>query len=130
MPGIFRFPLVLRFSAAALAIVFIQAFAADNPSKQAQQRFRQDMALCKNGQSNQDMLTCQREARNALAEARRGALAAPSADLQDNAKQRCSVHQGLDRTACEARMSGEGSVEGSVGNGGVLRKSVTVVPGT
>jgi hypothetical protein len=36
----------------------------------------------------------------------------------------------VDRSACEARMHGEGSVEGSVGGGGVLREKTVVVPGS
>lgn len=130
MLEVFRHPSVLRCTAAALAACAMQVFAAGNATDQAQQRFRQDMALCSSGQSNQDLDTCQREARHALAEARRGALTVPGADLQTNARQRCAVHQGLDRSACEARMSGEGTVDGSVEDGGLLRKSVIVVPGS
>lgn len=95
----------------------------------AQARYRQDMAACNSGQSNQDLATCRREARNALAEARRGRLNNAADPAGQNAMQRCDVHQGDDRSACEARMRGEGRVEGSVSGGGVLRESVTVVPG-
>ena len=73
--------------------------------------------------------TCRREARNALTEARRGRLNNAADPAGQNAMQRCDVHQGDDRSACEARMRGEGRVEGSVSGGGVLRESVTVVPG-
>ena len=44
----------------------------------AQSRYRQDMAVCNSGQSQQSVETCRIEARNALAEARRGkSTAAP-----------------------------------------------------
>jgi len=33
-----------------------------------------------------------------------------------------------DRLACEARMSGQGTTEGSAAAGGMLRESVTVTP--
>ncbi len=97
---------------------------------EAQARYRQDMAACNSGQSNQDAATCRREAQNALAEAKRNGLTqAPLNEQQQNALRRCSVHQGEDRTDCEARMSGEGRVEGSAASGGVLRERKTVVPG-
>ena len=96
---------------------------------EAQARYRQDMATCNSGKSNQDIATCRREARSALAEARRGGLKdAPADQYQQNAMQRCNAHQGDERTACEARMRDEGSVEGSVADGGILRKSEVVVP--
>lgn len=95
----------------------------------AQARYQQDMAACKSGNSNQDMATCRLEARNALADAKRGGQNAAPETNRQNAMRRCEVHKGDDRTACEARMIGYGSVEGSVSGGGVLRESVTVVPG-
>ena len=95
-----------------------------------QARYRQDMAECSSGQSNQDTATCRREAQNSLAEAKRNGLNEARPGEQDqNALRRCSVHQGADRTDCEARMRGEGHVEGSVASGGVLRERETVVPG-
>jgi hypothetical protein len=92
-------------------------------------RYRQDMAACASGDTNQDVSTCRREARNALAEARRGGLNDAADQYQQNALRRCAVQKGDDRTACEARIRGEGRVEGSVAGGGILRESVTVVPG-
>lgn len=94
----------------------------------AQARYRQDMAVCNSGKSNQDPATCRREAKNALAEARRGGLNDAPDQYPQNTLRRCDAHQGDDRTACEARMRGEGRVEGSVAGGGILRESVTVVP--
>lgn len=95
---------------------------------EAQALYRQDMAVCNSGQSNQDRATCRREARNALAAARLGALTKAPGAYQDNALQRCAAHQGPDRSDCEARVRGEGSVEGSVAGGGILRETVTTVP--
>ena len=120
----------LSFAAAALLLCTTQAIAAGaSVSAEAQARFRQDMALCASGKSNQDRVTCQIEARSALAEARRGGLsAAPDTTYTMNARQRCAAHTGVDKDACDARMRGEGSVAGSVGAGGILRESVTVVP--
>ena len=114
---------VLLFSAASPA-------ANADDLVDAQARYRQDMAACNDGKSNQDVATCRLEARNALAEAKRGRLNdASSAQYQQNALRRCEVHQGDDRSACEARMRGEGRSEGSVESGGILREIVTVIPG-
>ncbi len=115
---------------AAVGLLCASAAFAATPSavSEAQARFRQDLAVCNSGQSNQDAATCRREARNALAAAKRGDLKSAPVDYQDNARQRCAAHQGSDRSDCEARMAGQGHVEGSVAEGGVLRQSVTVVP--
>lgn len=130
MSVLFRLSSILRGVAAVLALCSIQVFAAEAATVQAQQRFHQDMARCSGVQLTQDRRSCRLEARNALAEAKRGALSNPESDLKANAQQRCAVHQGLDRTACEARMRGEGMVDGSVSGGGILRQSVIVVPGS
>jgi hypothetical protein len=94
----------------------------------AQARYRQDMADCNSGKSNQDLATCRREARNALAEAKRGGLKDDPAQYQQNAVRRCDAHKGDDRTDCEARMRDDSRIEGSAAEGGILREGVTVVP--
>lgn len=105
------------------------ALAADTGvADDAQARYRQDLAACNSGQSNQDRDTCRLEARHALAEARRGGLT-DAGQYQQNAAQRCAALTGDDRSACEGRTRGEGSSDGSVGGGGILRESVTIVPG-
>ena len=101
---------------------------AAGASADAQVRYRQDMAACNSGQSNQDVATCRLEAKNAFAEARRGGLKDVPGQYQQNALRRCAVQKGDDRTDCEARIRGEGKVEGSAASGGILRESVTVVP--
>lgn len=95
----------------------------------AQARYRQDMAACNQKNSNQDLATCRLEAKNALAEARRGGLSDAPGQYQQNALKRCETHKGEDCTDCEARMRGQGSVEGSAASGGLLRESVTIEPG-
>jgi hypothetical protein len=132
MSDVFRVPFMLRCAAAAalLALGSSQVVAAGNAASEGELRYRQDMAQCNSGKSNQDSETCRREARNAREEARKGGLSVPGAGLHNNALQRCSVHQGVDRSACEARMRGEGVVEGSVDSGGLLREKTIVVPGS
>lgn len=116
-------------AAAGLFLCTSQAFAAGT-GVAAEARYKQDMAVCNSGQSNQDVKTCRLEARNALAQALRGALTTAPEALAPNARLRCNAHEGEARVACEARMRGEGTTSsGSVGGGGILRETVTVVPG-
>ena len=125
-------PLLIRnlaLAAAGTLLCSTAALAANTGAlADAQARYRQDMAVCNSGKSNQDLATCRLEARNALAESRRGGLYDAPGEYPQNMLRRCDAHKGDDRTACEARMSGAGSVEGSVSGGGILRESVTVVP--
>lgn len=81
--------------------------------KEAQARFKQEMANCVSGNTSQDKDSCMREARSALAEVRRGVPDRPG-KLEADTRQRCEVHQGEPRDACEARLRGEGSATGSV----------------
>ena len=118
------------FTTSALLVSSVSLAAKADDLADAQARYRQDMAACNDGRSNQDVAACRLEARNALAEAKRGRLNdSPSAQYQQNALRRCDVHQGDDRSACEARIRGEGHAEGSVEGGGILREIVTVMPG-
>lgn len=123
----------LALRSLALAATLVSASgamaAASNAATEAQSRYRQDMAVCNSGQSNQDRATCRREAGSALAEARKGALNDAPGQYRQNALRRCDVHKDADEhLACEARMNGQGSTEGSVAAGGILRQSVTVTP--
>jgi len=96
----------------------------------AETRYQQERARCLSGQSQQPRDTCLKEAGAALAEARRGELNKGDSTLyQQNALARCQVQTGDDRTDCEKRALGGGSVSGSVEGGGVLKETVTVVPG-
>ncbi len=89
--------------------------------------YQSEVQACRSGRTQQDVDTCMREARNAQAERRHGALTQPSADLQSNAMQRCDPLTGEDKAACQARVLGYGSTSGSVAGGGVLREVETVV---
>lgn len=106
------------------------AHAGDKPaSASAEARHRQEVAVCTSGQSNQPRDVCLREAAAAYAEAKRGELNDGNTTYQLNAVKRCQPLPPDDRAACLARMHGEGSVSGSVAEGGVLRELVTVEPG-
>lgn len=123
----------LRTSISLAAVLLIaagaaQAAGASSSTTEAQVRFRQEMAVCDSGQSQQPVQTCRTEARNALAEARRGGLTSAPEQLNQNAIQRCMEFIGDDRVACEARIRNPSRVEGSVKGGGVLRESVILSP--
>ena len=112
---------------ALLVFASIGTATAQQMGATAQQRYQQELAACGSGRSSQDVATCQKEARNALEEASRGGLSnAPNA--AQNSVQRCDVFSGDERTVCEARVRGEGQVQGSVEGGGILRETVTPIP--
>ena len=94
----------------------------------AQARFRAEMAQCNSGQSSQPLNVCRNEARNALAESRRGGLSDAPDQYQRNAVLRCAEFQGAERSACEARVFNPSRVEGSVEAGGIVRESVIITP--
>ncbi len=111
------------------------AFAADNATRQdAQERYRQEVAACNSGQTQQDKQTCLREAGAALQASRQGQLNDTQvASYDGNALARCNVFMGEELSACRARIVGHGSQEGatvtsgSVNEGGILRESVQVI---
>ena len=91
-------------------------------------QYRSERAVCLSGQSNQDRATCLKEASAARAEARRHGLDTSSAPVAQNATARCTALPSGDRGDCERRMRGEGTVSGSVREGGLLRELTTEMP--
>lgn len=88
---------------------------------------RSEANACVTGMTQQDRETCLREVRNANAEKRAGKLDNAGAQFDANAAQRCDVLSGEDKIACEARVAGIGTTQGSVAGGGVIREIETVV---
>jgi len=88
-------------------------------------RLTQERAACISGQLHQDTKACLQEVRAARAEARRGGLDGDPASYASNQLLRCEPLAGDDKQACIARMQGEGTTEGSVAEGGILRTLVT-----
>ena len=113
------------------ALVALSCSALQAQSRQeleeAQARFKQEMANCVSGNTSQDKDSCMREARAALAEVKRGVPDRPG-KLEADTSQRCAVHQGEQRDACEARLRGQGRATGSVEGGGILREISTPAP--
>lgn len=113
----------LLMSAAATAQLVAQRAGTD-----ASGSYKQEVQACMSGPAVQDQATCLKEARNALADKKRGLLDNANADFQANAMIRCQALSGDDKMACQDRMMGGGKATGSVSGGGVLRESETVVP--
>jgi hypothetical protein len=89
--------------------------------------YQQEVNACMTGKTQQDRDTCLREARNAQADKKRGALENAGASFESNAAARCDVFKGEEKAACQARMMGYGNTSGSVAGGGLLREVETVV---
>ena len=96
---------------------------AATASSAKEARYQQERQSCLDGSSNQDRATCLKE----VGAARIAQLTTADArKLQDNAAQRCQVHQSSeDRLACERLAQGKGTRTGSVRSGGVLMEIVT-----
>lgn len=89
--------------------------------------YQSEVQACLSGATQQDRDTCLKEARNARAEKQRGHLETYG-NHEANAMVRCNVFtMGEDKAACQARVMGMGSIDGSVAGGGVLREVETVV---
>lgn len=112
---------------AMVAIGGFLSFSALAADSGARATYRSDVAFCKSGQSQQDYATCMREAGAALQQ-RNELHTAPDAVLAQNAEQRCDALQGDEKVACQARIEGMGTTEGSVAGGGLLRELTIVEP--
>jgi hypothetical protein len=100
--------------------------AASAADRSANATYQRDRAACMRGDTSQDRATCLREAGAALVEARRGGLS--DGQFERNRVLRCEQQPAADREACIRRMSGEGTVSGSVDGGGIIRELVVPVP--
>jgi hypothetical protein len=118
----------LRFSGLCLsaALLSTSAMAANGAAaSDVDAKYREDRAKCLMGQTNQDQPTCLREAGAARDAAKKGQLNDGDAKYRKNSKERCKELTGDEAADCKARMNGKGTVSGSVGEGGVLRETVT-----
>lgn len=118
------FRLLRRAVAACLAAGAASVLAAPGSSA-VDERYLQERAACERLSEGQDRAACLREAAAARAQALRGELDDGAADYRENSLARCRVLQGEDRRDCLSRMTGAGSVSGSVEGGGMLREYTT-----
>jgi len=121
------------FGAAALfAVTAMAAQVAGNQFPEgaaldASGSYQSEVQACKSGKTAEDQATCLKEARNAQADRKRGVLDNANGQFEANARARCGSLAGEDKSACEARMMGYGTVSGTVAGGGLLREVETVV---
>lgn len=103
------------------------AATAASKAEQAELRalYQRELAACRSGQTGQELSACLREAHASYAQAQRGSLTQTGAPYAANARQRCDALSGSDKADCVARMSGHGTVSGSVESGGMLRELKT-----
>ena len=121
---------LLRRAAAATLLAGAATVLAAPDRPAVEERYRQERAACERLEAGQDQAACLREAAAARAQALQGALDDGAPDYRDNSLARCRMLQGDDRRDCLSRMTGAGSVSGSVEGGGVLREFTTRELGT
>ena len=112
---------------ALLAVTATAQIASGTTGIDATGNAASEMAACNNGTTQQSRETCMTEVRNANAAKRAGQVDNAGGQFRANALQRCNVLQGEDKIACEARVAGYGSPQGSVAGGGVITEVETVV---
>jgi hypothetical protein len=123
-------PKRLAFIALAIALTTSAALAqvaSGTTGIDASGNYQKEVQACRSGQTQQDLETCLREARNARADKTAGAAPGTPGNLQGNAVTRCEALSGEDKAACQARVLGYGAASGSVAGGGVLTSVETVV---
>lgn len=111
------------------SLLAVQAFANTAAElAEAQARYKREVAECAAKSRSVDERSCMLDARNALAEIKRGRMeeSARPSDFQKNALLRCEAHTGEDRSDCIARIQGRGRTAGSVAGGGILRELTTI----
>ncbi len=114
----------LALVAGGILLGTVATFATAADSADAQARYKAMVDKCNSGTMQEDRPTCLREAGAALQESRRGDLhTAPTAKLDQDAVNRCSLVPQSDRDACMVRAQ-SAPVSGSVNGGGDLRESV------
>jgi hypothetical protein len=90
--------------------------------QEARQTWEKERAACANAKTDEDRLTCRREAGAVYMEARKGLIVDDPSQFEKNRLARCDLHPPQDRPDCLARMKGEGVVRGSVEEGGIYRE--------
>ena len=125
--------LAVRVCALGMATAWLGSLpvsaAGTNRAADAQVRYAQERAACDANAAHQDRAACLREAAAAF-EASRGAgldSSGGASEHERNALRRCEVLPEPERPACQARMRGQGTVRGSVAEGGVYREHREII---
>lgn len=116
-------PLIAALSLALLGAAAQAAPKAPKNVDGARLTYEREKADCMMGRTAEPRNVCLKEAGAAYAEARRGRLTSPSDEASQwtaNAARRCEAQKGEMRDLCLRRVAGEGTVSGSVAQGGKL----------
>lgn len=123
---------LLSKSLTLLVCAFASHSFAQTPEEvaDAQARYKREAAVCVQLNAGAGSSSCMREARNALAEVKRGKMKESwrMSDFANHALLRCEAHRGDDKSDCIARIRGYGKQTGSVAQGGILRELTTTIP--
>jgi hypothetical protein len=125
MQNRFRSLLAAMSALACGALMF--ASPAHAASKASSSNYQQARQACLNGQTYESRDVCLKEAAAAAGEAKKGNLTDTPDRYRQNALARCNVLPQADRDDCVRRVEGDGTASGSVGEGGILRETRTVV---
>jgi hypothetical protein len=126
-----RNALVASFAIGALLWTSAAAAAESGGAPGVHARYLDERAQCMQVAAPEARKTCLREAGAAEVEARRGTLIKPHENYAQNRLARCNYYSDAQqRSWCERRMRGEGTVSGSVEQGAIVRQLVVTVPAT
>jgi hypothetical protein len=109
------------FLVMAALTMSLGAHAQSAPNGGASARYESERAACASISEPESRSACLREAAAARAEMQRGQLAGES-DYQRNALARCQLLPASDQELCRRRMLDQGTVSGSVSDGGIYRE--------
>ena len=113
--------------AAIAAVSFLALSVATTLFAQpAQSDYDRDLAACQDGRPDDQKAACLREAAAAQAERAKGVLGQDDRALLENARRRCDPLPPDQKADCLSRVGGQGSVEGSVREGAIIRETVTI----
>jgi hypothetical protein len=112
-----RFRHSVGIGATVIVCSFVFCANAQDHSERMR-RFEADRQACLGRRTPQVFNSCMKEAKALLGEAPGANPSVGPDELKRNALIRCEALTADDRTACQARMRGEGTVTGSVAGGG------------
>ncbi len=117
-----------RTQLAAIAAVSILSLsgAATTFAQSARPEYDRDVAACHDGRAEDQKAACLSEAAAAQAERAKGVLGQDDRALLENARRRCDPLPPDQKADCLSRVGGQGSVEGSVREGAIIRETVTI----
>jgi hypothetical protein len=122
----FGLTVVLAMAAVSAQVASAQVvtgnISIDNTGSASSERI-----ACNNGTSQQSRADCLLESKNANADKKSGMQDKANERYLANALARCERLKGEDRLACQARIMGYGTSQGSVAGGGTITEVETVI---